>query len=131
MVQFYHMALGYQYYRRKLLLLKVALFILLSACVLLAWSVYTRWLVEREMAARRAAVEAEYQALVERHQTLQRDVEYLADERSLEAEVRKHFDVAKEGESVVVITGDDRSVPPSPRATSTEERIPWWQFWRL
>lgn len=87
------------------------------------------------MAARRAAVEAEFAALQARHDALETEVQYLADERSLEAEVRKHFDVAREGESVVIIVDEDNeSGSVAGAATSTAlnpETHPWWQFWRV
>jgi len=93
----------------------------------------TRWQVEREMAARRAAVEAEQAALEARYQDLKADVTYLSDERSLEAEVRKHFDVAKAGESVVIIVDEERGAVAGAATSSfvEAEPPPWWQFWRV
>jgi cell division protein FtsB len=128
------MGLGYHQYRKQLWKLRAVLVVLVALCVLILWSVVTRWQVEREMAARRAAVEAEYGALEARYQALKADVRYLSDERSLEAEVRKHFDVAKEGESVVIILDEEESVDNSLTATTaapTPATYPWWQFWRV
>jgi hypothetical protein len=87
------------------------------------------------MAARRAAVEAERAALEARYEALKAEVMYLRDERSLEAEVRRNFDVAKEGESVVIILDDaPATTADSNDATSSPEGplvYPWWQFWRV
>ncbi|MAZ29833.1 hypothetical protein CL655_00955 [bacterium] len=124
------MALGYRQYQIKLWKNRALLLLIVALCVLVGWSVVVRWQVEREMASRRAAVEAEYQALLERYHALKEDVEYLKDERSLEAEIRKHFDVAREGESVVIITEDERPIPANNVATTSPARAPWWQFWR-
>lgn len=124
------MALGYSQYQTKLWKTRALLALLIAACGLVGWSVVERFAVEREMAARRAVVEAEYAALKERHAELQEDVEYLTDERSLEAEIRKHFDVAREGESVVVISGEPVDLALESTATSTVPNSSWWQFWR-
>lgn len=124
------MALGYKKRQLQLLRTRALLLVLLALCVLVAWSLFQRWQVEREMAARRAAVEAEYAALQERYQALEKDVSYLQDERSLEAEIRKHFDVAKEGESVVVILDEDTPPATTTRTHRATTSARWWQFWR-
>jgi cell division protein FtsB len=127
------MGLGYHQYRKQLWKVRVLLAFVLVVSMLVGWSAITRWQVEREMAARRAAVEAEYAALLERYQNLKADVTYLADERSLEAEVRKHFDVAREGESVVIILDDETGTVAGAATTAAVEVTtpPWWQFWRV
>ena len=105
--------------------------LVLLLCGLVAWSVLERWQIEREMAARRAVIEAEYNQLHERFEALKADVEYLRDERSLEAEIRKHFDVAREGESVVILLDEDVAAEEEiVVATTTTNQRPWWQFWR-
>lgn len=125
------MALGYKQYVKKLWKVRLALVLVTLACFFVGWSVITRFMVERDMAARRASVEAEYQALEQRHQVLAENVTYLKDERSLESEIRKHFDVARAGESVVIILDTDEAVATSV-ATSTNVPVvtPWWQFWQ-
>lgn len=125
------MALGYRQYQTKLWKTRLLLGVLLIACVLVAVSVVARFKVEREMAERRQAVEREYEALKERHVALEQDVEYLKDERSLEAEIRKHFDVAKEGESVIILMDEPERATVTPVVTPEASRTyPWWQFWR-
>lgn len=108
--------------------------VLLAALVLttlvLGNSVYERYTVEREMAARRAEVEAELQELAARRATLEERVDYLSHERGIEAEMRRQYDIAREGEQVVIILEDE--VPPGQVAgTSTREvqERPWYQFW--
>ncbi|HMA78722.1 MAG TPA: septum formation initiator family protein [Candidatus Paceibacterota bacterium] len=127
------MGIGYQQYRKQLWHVRALLVLVLGLCILVGWSAVTRWQVEREMAARRAAVEAEQAALEARYQDLKADVTYLSDERSLEAEVRKHFDVAKAGESVVIIVDEERGAVAGAATSSfvEAEPPPWWQFWRV
>lgn len=102
--------------------------VLLIVTGLLSVSVFERYQVEREMAARRLAAEEEYQMLQERKASLQEDVDYLSGERGIEEEIRKHFDVAKEGEQVVILLGEDPE--PEPEIKPAEPRKKWYQFWR-
>lgn len=97
-------------------------------CIFLTISVYERYTIEREMAARRAVSEAEVAALEERKAALEERVEYLSNERGIEAEMRRNFDVARPGEEVVIILDADSTTvepldppPPPPK--------PWYQFW--
>ena len=66
-------------------------------------SAYKRYQVEREMADRRASAEAELQALHDRAVSLEEKVDHLENQRGLEEEIRTRFDVAREGEQVVII----------------------------
>jgi cell division protein FtsB len=76
---------------------------LLCAAVALAWIVYYRYEMAAEMEERRAAAEAEVAALEARKSALEERVIYLKSERGIETEMRRRFDVAREGEQVVVI----------------------------
>jgi cell division protein FtsB len=94
--------------------------------VFLAVSVYGRFKVEQDMSNRRESMEAEKQELLERKQVLTEKVEYLSGERGLEEEIRTHFDVAKEGEKVIILMGEDeevKEVVPEPQPK------PWYKFW--
>ncbi|HMO83118.1 MAG TPA: hypothetical protein PKA42_03030 [Candidatus Paceibacterota bacterium] len=103
-------------------ILLITMFILLSA--------YNRFLIARDMAERRFAVEEEIQALEERRQKLDEEVKYLSNERGVEAEMRRQFDITREGEQLVILLDDNEErvtnteteiVPPPPRA--------WYRFW--
>jgi hypothetical protein len=64
--------------------------------------------------------------LLNRKSILEEKVEYLSGERGVEEEIRTHFDVAKEGEKVIILMGEDTSpitdeVKESPK--------PWYKFW--
>jgi len=62
--------------------------------------------------------------------SLQEQVEYLSNERGIEAEMRRQFDVALEGEQVVVIVEPEAGLDIQPLATSTPEETAWYQFWQ-
>lgn len=107
--------------------------------IMLSFSVYDRYVVSREM---REKLEAKYQELEElemRAQALESKVQYLGDERGIEEELRSRFDVAKEGEQVVILLDSKReqkvattvSSEDSEVSTSSEESF--WDtilFWR-
>lgn len=59
------------------------------------------------MAARKEEQEEELEALQQRAQALEANVDHLMDERGIEEELRNRFDVAKEGEQVVIILDDE------------------------
>ena len=80
--------------------------------VFLSVAVYARFTVEREMAQRKHETEQKKAQLMERKNQLEQRVEYLSGERGIEEEIRKHFDVAKEGEQVIIIVGEEEKVEP-------------------
>lgn len=103
--------------------------ILTVVCIFLGLAVYDRWVIERDMATRRAELEMTLQDLEERKTSLSEQVDYLSHERGIEAEMRRNFDVAQPGEKVVIILDDEDSVieplaplPPPPAK-------PWYKFW--
>ncbi len=103
-------------------LLIVSLFVLVSA--------YNRYLIALEMAERREAVESEIQALQERRTTLESEVKYLSNERGMESELRKQFDVARKGEQVVIILDEKEKPDVGSEATTTATTTrAWYRFW--
>jgi cell division protein FtsB len=103
--------------------------VLLVLVALLSRSVYERLGVERDMSDRRARAEAELERLQDRKVEIEDRVEYLEGERGIEEEIRKNFDVAREGEQVIILTGEEKKKS----ITTDEEKIdksPWYQFWR-
>ncbi len=81
-----------------------------------------------EMAERRELEEATVETLQKRKDDLEKQVQYLSDERGIEAEMRRQFDVALEGEQVVVIV--DPPEPESSEQIVPEEEPAWYEFWR-
>lgn len=86
-----------------LLYSRITLVFALCLSLALAFSVYERYTIEREMAERLRSAEAELEELRNRKQEIESKVEYLSADHGIEAEIRKHFDVAREGEQVIVI----------------------------
>jgi len=92
---------------QKVVYSRITLAVVLLLCAALSLSVYDRYTIEREMAARLSDKEKELQKVQKRQSELEKQVEYLSDERGVEAEIRKHFDVAKEGEQVIVLVDNN------------------------
>jgi len=100
--------------------------------LLVAWSAYVRFDIAIEMKDRRVSAENQAVVLQERKDALEKRVDYLSNERGIEAELRRQFDVALEGEQVVVIVDEEETDEIKPLSTSTndEEDKKWYQFWR-
>ena len=103
--------------------------------LLLSFSVHSRYVVSKEMQAKLDARYAELEALTLRAETLRAKVEYLEDERGVEEELRNRFDVAKEGEQVIILLDEKNvnlhegvSVPESDIAPETSflSRFKFW-----
>ena len=103
------------------------IFVLCIALIFLVISIKERYLVEREMSARTTATEKEKLELLERKQMLEEKVEYLSGDRGIEEEIRTHFDVAKQGEKVIILVGDEKKAEVTP--TIPQEPKPWYKFW--
>lgn len=104
--------------------------ILLIIAVLLSLAVYDRFVIEREMAVRRAELEDNFRQLEIRRQNLAEQVEYLSHERGIEAEIRRNFDVAQEGEKVVIILEDETdNIEPLIPLSPPSKPKPWYKFW--
>lgn len=112
---------------------KVSIGILLILSIPLSISVFERFSVEREMAGKREAKEAELESLKERAAVLKSKVEHLENDRGIEEELRSRFDVAKEGEQVVIILDDETDVKDledlsTPPGENTEDEPSVWAF---
>lgn len=107
--------------KRRLIILA-----LLIAVLLLGRGVYGVFMKERESRALRAEVESELNDLAARETEIRTDIADLASERGIEKALRSEYELARDGESVIVIVGDE----------AEEERVepvplrPWWQLWR-
>lgn len=77
--------------------------ILLVAIIFMAISAYGRYSVAHDMARRKEAAEKVARELEGRKEKLAEEVQYITSERGIEAEMRRQFDVAREGEQVVII----------------------------
>jgi cell division protein FtsB len=90
--------------------------------------VYQRYTIEQEMVARREEAEAHLKELESRRADLEKKVEYLSNERGIEAEMRRNFDVARPGEQVVIILDEEKKPEIEPLQKTTEDK-PWYKFW--
>ncbi len=108
---------------------RVTQVILVVLSLMVLWSAYDRYLVAKEMSEKRYALEKEMSDLNERQETLGAEVKYLSSERGIEAEMRREFDIAREGEQVVIILDDEVATTVKPMSTSTSETRPWYKFW--
>ncbi len=105
---------------------------LLILAVLVAMSAYTRYNIADQMSDRRAEAEREVEELQTRKVELEEKVKYLKDDRGMEAEMRRQFDVALPEEEVVVIVDAENDQGANvilPLEAQTEERK-WYEFWR-
>ncbi|MCD5381508.1 MAG: hypothetical protein LR008_02935 [Candidatus Pacebacteria bacterium] len=96
-------------------------------------SAYVRYDIAMEMLERRELSEQKTDILESRKQALEEQVQYLTNERGIEAEMRRQFDVALEGEQVVVIVDDEQEeseIIPLSASTNNEPYKKWYQFWK-
>jgi cell division protein FtsB len=124
---------------KSLLYSKVVIFGLFLIAIVTSVAVYDRYVVAEEMEQKLEAKQAELSHLKQRAQALESKVKYLEDERGIEEELRNRFDVAREGEQVVVLidqkkTGNEEasSVPNSIVPESIPTEVSFWhalKFW--
>ncbi len=120
------------YQKRKLkgiLLLPITRIILFLIVVFLAYSAFVRYKIAAEMKERREQAEIEVQELEKQKRLLEKKVDYLSNERGIEAELRRQFDVTLPGEEVIVIMEPENQQTEPVAATSSEKERPWYVFW--
>lgn len=88
---------------RSILYSKLVIFTIFLLAILLSLSVYNRYEVANEMRTKLDSKRSELNELEIRAQTLESKVQYLENERGVEEELRNRFDVAKEGEQVIIL----------------------------
>lgn len=95
---------------------------------IMLWNAFERYTIADMMSDRRTLVEQEAAALHTQKEALETQVQYLRDDRGLEAEMRRQFDIALPGEEVVVILEDeeaDSAIEPLPEPTEDGDWWPW------
>lgn len=103
--------------------------VLLVLSLFIFWSAYDRYLVAKEMSEKRLALEEEMINLQKRELSLDKEVEYLSSDRGIEAEMRRQFDIARDGEQVVIILEDDKATTATATKSKEVESRPWYKFW--
>lgn len=92
------------------------------------WNAFERYTIAAMMSERRELVEMEAAALQSQKETLETQVQYLRDDRGIEAEMRRQFDIALPGEEVVVILEDqDKESEVEPLEAPVKEDG-WWPW---
>ena len=132
MLQYYHMLEFYQKRSlRTLLHSPLAFAIAVMICLGLTRIVYDRYSIEQEMIAKRVEAEVKLHDLEVRKTDLEKKVQYLSNDRGIEAEMRRNFDVARPGEQVVIILDKEATTTVEPLPKMSEEAPPaWYEFWR-
>lgn len=122
------------YQRRKLrtaLAAPITRILLFVLVLMMSWSAYTRYKIASDMEVRRASAERELNDLKTQKESLGKQVQYLKDDRGIEAEMRRQFDVALENEQVVVIVEPETDETNSSNNTYKKIEEPaWYEFWR-
>jgi len=108
---------------------RLTIVVLFIASFMLSFAVYDRYVVEQDVRERRHDAELELEQLKARKAELEERVDYLSNEQGLETEIRRHFDVSKEGEQVVVLMGETATLTPTVRIEQDTE-IEDQGFWR-
>lgn len=112
---------------RKVINSKLMQGLLFVVATFVVWNAFERYTVADEMEGRLESLTQTAAALQARKDALESEVHYLQDDRGIEAEMRRQFDVALPGEEVVVIIDKDPLPEVLPLATTTQET--WWPFW--
>ena len=93
--------------------------------------VYERYSIEQEMLGKEAEAQEKLDTLTARKADLEKKVQYLSNDRGIEAEMRRNFDVARPGEQVVIIIDKEASTTDQPLPKMEQEPSPhWYEFWR-
>lgn len=105
-------------------LLAVGLLILVAIALRGAWGVYKKSQESREL---KIEAEATLSDLESREKELRADISALKSDRGVEAELRERYDLAKEGENVVVIV-DPPAPPPEPKPNAFQRFKSWFSW---
>ena len=107
----------------------IALGILGLICLFMSTVVYDRYSIEREMLAKQQDAEKNLNNLEARKVELDKKVQYLSNDRGIEAEMRRNFDVARPGEQVVIIIDPEKPADVKPLDAMPAPEKPWYKFW--
>jgi len=95
----------------------VVLFLLVLAFLIPVWGAYQKVVNTHEQ---RIAVAAELHELRTREHILQEEINRLETPQGVEAEIRKKYELGREGEELIVIVGDAK--PEVRKTTESQER---------
>ena len=113
----------------------ISVVILFTLALFMSMSAYGRFAVERETNQKLEVRESDLEALRERAAALEAKVEHLKNDRGLEEELRKRFDIAREGEQIVIIIDDETEDTENITNTSTlspkGDTHPWYEVFKF
>jgi cell division protein FtsB len=89
--------------------------------VYVAWNAYTTAAIAQ---GRRMELAGELARLTERREQLEGELASLNDPRGMEAELRKRYEVGREGEELIVLVDEAPTAHPQP---VTHEDETWWE----
>ncbi len=118
---------------RNVVFSKFTILILLVLIGLLSMSVFERFMALRAITEKREVREEELHGLQQRAAALEAEVEYMQHGRGIEEELRNRFDVAKEGERVIIIVDDEKGQESAgsalePSDSDSQDASSFWGF---
>lgn len=124
---------------RRIIYSKPVIGVLFLGAGLMSISVYNRYEVAKEMEKKLEDRRIELSELHMRAESIEAKVKYLKDERGVEEELRNRFDVAKEGEQVVILVdkkpeknGDEAIVTdPGVEYTENIDKKSWFDLFKF
>lgn len=88
------------------------------------WSIYSKY---KESKQNLEIARRQYENTKKRADFLEKEASRLSTDRGIEEEIRNRFQVARPGEYLVLIVGDEDKKPNTGSATISKS---WWQFWK-
>ncbi len=89
----------------------------------MAWAVWGVYGKHQEAKARKQLLAEEYATMTEREHALTEKLDHLQTERGMEEEIRAKFQVARPGEEIIVLLGDDQKPTTTPKVRSVWEQV--------
>ena len=111
---------------KNILYSRVVLVLFLVPIVLVSMAAYDAFHAEREVRDRRVELASELVGLQARINTLEGNVTRLNEPRGMEEELRRRFDVGREGEQTIVLIEKTASATATSGNTPIAERS-WWR----
>lgn len=105
------------------IMFQIVLGVLVCLVLFLSWAVWGVYGKYQEAKARKTLLSGDYSHMVAREEALKEKLDHLKTERGMEEEIRAKFQVAKPGEEIIVLLGEDQEPTTTPQARSMWESI--------
>lgn len=102
---------------------QIILGVLLCLVLFMSWAVWGVYDKHQEAKARKQLLAEEYVTMTERERALTEKLDHLKTERGMEEEIRAKFQVAKPGEEIIVLLGEDEQATTTPPVRSVWETV--------